>query len=152
MGLDMYLYKRHFIRQANWYKVEERQKITIKKGGKVDKTINPKNVIYIVEEVAYWRKANHIHNWFITNVQNCIDSCQESYVTREHLEELLNVCKTVKQSPEKAPELLPTTTGFFFGDTDYTDWYFEDIDKTIKLLENALQDETAYDFTYCSSW
>lgn len=31
------------------------------------------NKIKIIYEVAYWRKANHIHNWFVQNIQDGID-------------------------------------------------------------------------------
>jgi hypothetical protein len=48
------------------------------------------------EEVGYWRKANQVHAWFVKNVQNGIDECQESKVTREQLQELLAICKKIK--------------------------------------------------------
>lgn len=34
-------------------------------------------------EIGYWRKANHIHNWFIKNVQNGKDDCSVYEVSRE---------------------------------------------------------------------
>ena len=53
----------------------------------------------IVEEVGYWRKANHIHNWFVQNVQNGADDCDyHEEVTKETLEELLDVCRKVLAS------------------------------------------------------
>jgi hypothetical protein len=54
--------------------------------------INPS---YITEEVAYWRKANAIHKWFVANVQDGVDECQEAYVEREQLQELLEICETI---------------------------------------------------------
>ena len=57
-------------------------------------------------------------------------------------------------NPEIADELLPTTEGFFFGSTDYDQWYMEDIEHTIDILTNVLND-TDFDLemiTYCSSW
>lgn len=47
------------------------------------------------EEVGYWRKANHIHNWFVKNVQDGVDDCGAYEVTPEKLAELLDVCKKV---------------------------------------------------------
>lgn len=50
----------------------------------------------IIEEVGYWRKANQIHNWFVENVQDGIDDCSyHNEVTKEILEELLDICQRV---------------------------------------------------------
>jgi len=35
------------------------------------------------EEVGYWRKANHIHKWFVDNVQNGVDECLTYQVSIE---------------------------------------------------------------------
>jgi hypothetical protein len=45
--------------------------------------------------VAYWRKANAIHRWFVDNVQKGVDDCDEYYVTREKLTELRDTCQRV---------------------------------------------------------
>lgn len=47
------------------------------------------------EEIGYWRKDNHIHNWFVENVQEGVDDCSAYEVTPEQLVELRNVCQTV---------------------------------------------------------
>jgi hypothetical protein len=61
---------------------------------------------------------------------------------------------TVYLGVEKAADVLPTTSGFFFGSTDYDQWYVQDIDNTIEQLEavfaNPLFDECC--FYYHSSW
>lgn len=56
-------------------------------------------------------------------------------------------------------ELLPTCSGFFFGNTDYNEWYAEQIDYTIKMLteiikeEKEMRDNGIYnDYYYCASW
>jgi hypothetical protein len=49
-----------------------------------------------------------------------------------------------------AEDLLPSASGFFFGATDYDEWYYNDITHTIKILEDALVDGD--DFYYSSSW
>ena len=152
MGLDMYLYKKNYIRQGEYYKPEVVNEVTVKTGGEVDKHIKPERVVYVVEEVGYWRKANQIHNWFVTNVQNGIDECQSSYVSRERLEELLGLCKQVRDDNSLAEELLPSASGFFFGGTEYDEWYFEDINNTISIIEDCLSDKNADDFEYRASW
>ena len=93
MGLDMYLNKRTYVQY--WaHKGDDNYKITLTKANKPT-NINIDKIKYIVEEVAYWRKANQIHNWFI---QNCADGNSEKtsmYVSKKNLEELLATVNTV---------------------------------------------------------
>jgi hypothetical protein len=150
MGLDMYLSKKTYVKYWE-HNGDNNYEVTVTKAGKPT-NIDPKKVSYIVEEIGYWRKANQIHNWFVENVQNGIDECQESYVSREQLQSLLDICRIVKIDKDKAPQLLSTQSGFFFGGTEYDEWYYQDIDNTIEILEEALSDENADDFAYRASW
>lgn len=52
----------------------------------------------IFDEVGYWRKANQIHKWFVDNIQDCIDDCGYYEVNKYELEELLRICKIVKEN------------------------------------------------------
>lgn len=114
MGLDMYLYKK----KANVEKMEE---------------------------VAYWRKANQIRNWIVQNTEYEADAdCEDYLLDKETLENLVSDCKAVIANPTLADELLPTKSGFFFGSTEYDDWYFEDLKLTIKQVEKILK-ETDWD-------
>lgn len=150
MGLDMYLSKKTYVKYWE-HNGDNNYEVTVTKAGKPTK-INPKKVSYIVEEVGYWRKANQIHQWFVGNVQGGVDDCRDAYVEREKLEELLNLCKIVSIDKDKAEQLLPTASGFFFGGTGYDEWYYEQINDTIGILEEALSDEEADHFEYHSSW
>lgn len=152
MGLDSYLYKKTYIRTDDFYQPEVRNEVIVKTGGEIDEKIKPERIRYVVEEIAYWRKANQIHRWFVENVQKGIDECQSSYVSRENLEELLNLCQLVAANHSLADELLPSASGFFFGGTDYDEWYYNDINSTIKYLTEALEDESADEFEYHASW
>ena len=87
-------------------------------------------------------------------LQNGEDNCGAYPVTKEQLEELLELCKTVKEHPKLAKKLLPTQSGFFFGGTEYDEWYMRDIEHTIEGLEKFLK-ETDFDnwiVFYSSSW
>ena len=58
------------------------------------------------------------------------------------------------ENPEVAAEYLPTQSGFFFGGTEYDQWYMEDIESTIEILTEVLK-ETDFDnqmVVYTSSW
>jgi hypothetical protein len=50
-----------------------------------------------------------------------------------------------------AKALLPTTEGFFFGSTDYDQYYYQDLVNTKKILEDTLK-ENEGDYEYSSSW
>ena len=176
MGLDMYLYKRTYVDNND---VEVLDTDTQER-----KTYN--KVSYIIQEAMYWRKANAIHQWFVKNIQDGKDDCGSYYCSVDSLEELLNVCKkalkykdemlsllekirandenaltndeeerlkSIKQSLE---EILPTKSGFFFGSTNYDEWYFQDLEYTVKNLEEIIKDYKSNDgwssFEYHSSW
>lgn len=116
------------------------------------------------QEVGYFRKSNQIHNWFVEKCQDGIDECQSTIVPKEKLEELLNVCQTII-TPTKGPlpdvvrealaeDLLPTVGGFFFGSTEYDDYYFSKINDAIKILQEII-DTTNFDtedIIYHASW
>ena len=111
-------------------------------------------VFSVFEEVAYWRKANAIHGWFVDNVQNGVDNCGYYEVTKEKLEELLLLTRAVLDYPKLAPKILPTREGFFFGSTEYDEYYFEDLRHTEKVLKKVLE-ETNWEremVVYHSSW
>lgn len=84
-------------------------------------------------EVGYWRKANHIRDWFIRKHDgHRKDEC-EFEVTKEELELLRDTCKKVLENHELAEELLPRADGFFFGSQEYNEWYYEDLEETIRI-------------------
>lgn len=88
------------------------------------------------EEVAYWRKANQIREWFDNKIG--IENCQFHTVTEEILAELVETCKKVLDNPSDAKNILPTSSGFFFGGTDYDEWYFGDLKETIEMVEKVI--------------
>ena len=104
-------------------------------------------------QVAYWRKANQIHKWFVDHVQNGVDNCEEYYVSRDQLQLLLDTCKIVLIDKEEASQLLPVQEGFFFGSYEYNEYYFSDIKDTIEQLEKVLTEyPEEWSFKYQSSW
>jgi len=160
MGLDMYLSKRTYVKQWNHQKDEEKHKVAVKFGEKARRDIRPNKISHIVEEVGYWRKANHIHNWFVDNCQDGIDECQEASVDIEQLKELRDICSEVvkKKDAEFSSENLPTGSGFFFGNTEYNEYYYEDCKDTIKIIDEIIKSEEVKpegcysSYYYQSSW
>lgn len=142
--------------------------------------------IWFYDEVAYWRKANAVHKWFVDHVQGGEDDCDwHDEVTQDVLEELRDICKEIIEkvvlvngkvengytfeggrkvihyedgktvlNKDVCEELLPSQSGFFFGGTDYDEWYMFDVKKTydicVKLLaETDFEHQMLY---YSSSW
>jgi hypothetical protein len=105
---------------------------------------------------GYWRKANAIHNYFVNTVGGGVDECQEMWVHRETLSELRERCQKVITSDnteEMAEEVgLETTSGFFFGDTEYGEWYKEDLKLTIEIIDHVLTLPEEYSLHYQASW
>jgi hypothetical protein len=138
MGLDQYLRARVYDRKIN-----------------VELGLEQSMIVY---QLAYWRKANQIHAWFVENVQNGEDDCGQYIVLVEQLKQLLAVCRDVKSGYAPAEKILPTRQGFFFGSQDYDEWYMRDInstiaalEKTIKLMEGPWKDKSV-EIYYSSSW
>jgi hypothetical protein len=120
----------------------------------------------IFDDIGYWRKANAIHNFFVQETQGGDDECQVSIIPKEVLEDLLDRCKRVLKLKKiylndgiikdgvGVEEILPTKSGFFFGGTEFDEWYFQDIADTKKLITKVLKD-TDFDtqvICYRASW
>ena len=76
----------------------------------------------------------------------------------EHIEDgnwvpIMEDGKYIK-NPSVAMELLPTTSGFFFGGTDYDEYYVNDIKETIDIVTKVLEttDFEKEMIYYVSSW
>jgi hypothetical protein len=174
MGLDMYLSKKTYVKQWEHNKPEEQFEVNVKRGGKPFKKIEPSRVSYITEELMYWRKANQIHGWFVHNTQEVVEEVKY-YVTKEDLQNLLDVCKQVLDVLSKSEiktvqvrsgwsggeetysdvetydcedeirELLPPTEGFFYGSYEIDEWYKQAIEETVEFLEKELPKSDEHD-------
>ena len=107
MGLDMYLTAKRYI-----YDFDDEG--TALRDALKDLSVNGMEVKELSYRAGYWRKANHIHKWFVDNVQDGVDNCAEYLVSVEDLEKLLALVNEVLTHTKKAIELLPTSNGFFF--------------------------------------
>ncbi len=153
MGLDMYLYRKTYVQ--HWEHNKDNYEVSVTKAGKPT-SIDPKKVTYIIEQAGYWRKANAIHKWLVDNIQDGKDDCGEYYFSAEQMQNLLKICKDVLVNPSRANELLPTTSGFFFGGTEYDEYYLSDLEHTIQILTQSLEDYNngtdGSRYYYQSSW
>lgn len=168
MGLDMYLYVERGVYASldeDHYQ-EVKQFVESRLMGtplKEDSKREYGGSFSVRHEVAYWRKANAIHSWFVKNVQEGDDDCQLSYVSLEHLEELLEGCGDVlsllnpfyakaydgdnwddgivipSHVKVEVEEVLTPTGGFFFGSTDIDSYFYYTVrythDRLVELLD-----------------
>lgn len=77
--------------------------------------------------------------------------------TKEGGEQKVVELGKVIKDPTVARKLLPTSGGFFFGSTDYDEYYYDDLVETKKIVEGVLKEikENSGRFVayyYSSSW
>ena len=107
----------------------------------------------VSNKLAYWRKANAIHNYFVSAVQNDNDDCGDYLVTESDLVTLKELCKDILEDRSLAEELLPTTEGFFFGSVEYNDGYFDNLQYTMDVCDQAINHiKNGNEVVYSSSW
>lgn len=96
---------------------------------------------YAIED-AYFRKVNFIYEYFRNLL---VDECCK--VSKADIKALIDTCEDVlkhKGDEDYAKLYLPTTGGFFFGSTDYDDWYWKDVKNCLtqmKKLHKSMKDD-----------
>lgn len=84
------------------------------------------------KNVAYFRKVNFLLPFF-----GYEENCSDIEIDKYQVEDLVNACQTIldtlktsgtQVATEVANEMLPTEGGFFFGSTEYDEWYFKDVE------------------------
>lgn len=173
MGLDQYLTAERYIPRHEYTKNDST--------GYLDSFVNPefdvltKGLDFIDPNhytagmsmeypVGQWRKANQIHNWFVQNVQGDEDDCGRYYVPQEKLQELRFACMKVLLVRDNSDDVIERTAeavglapmrGFFFGGYEYDDWYFDQLQDTVSILDRvrlSKQLSDGYAIFYSSSW
>ena len=142
MGLDMYLYLKRYESVTPWEEggMEKKKGFYPKELNGLGEGIFKRNFMSKETscQVGYWRKANAIHKWFVDECAKGVDDCRPVYVSEEKLRELLGLVNETLADPTKASALLPTQDGFFFGSTEYSEWYKQDLEYTRDLLKEVL--------------
>jgi len=160
MGLDMYLKKNTYVKNWDHNPKEQHFEITVKQNGKDYSFIDKTKITDIVEEVMYWRKFNALHRWIVNNCAGGTDECQPITVDKESFLTLYDTLKQINADNSKAEELLPTTSGFFFGSTECDEYYFDQVRDTLDALQPIVrevsnpEESQSYrvDFVYRASW
>lgn len=108
------------------------------------------DIVTAVARVGYWRKANAIHDWFVRNVQDGTDNCDEYEVSAEQLRQLREDCQEALKAGDETDNLRPTE-GFFFGSSDIK-YMLDDCEGTIEQIDRVLEKYPDWVYTYQSSW
>lgn len=107
-------------------------------------------------EKFYFRKVNCLYGYCIDN--NLFeDYGRLALIDHEQMVDILNRAKEILSQPtkeeqlKKGEELLPTEDGFFFGNTDYNDYYLQDIEEVRDKFKGML-DEWNDAYAVIFSW
>lgn len=105
----------------------------------------------IFEQMGRIAKANHIFQWFVTNVMNGNADTEYYEITREHCRQLLTACIDVEEGfvfdgeeykvdADLAKKILPLMddAGYFFGADSYNHWYAVKVLETAKIITHIL--------------
>lgn len=163
MGLDMYLEVREYVTSSEYKQVgEDWERVPVEAGQSLLRTAGLDKVaskeaygVTVSATAIYWRKVNSIHQWFVDNCGGGVDECQPMYVSREKINKLRDTVEMVYNSKSEAvaQEHLPTASGFFFGNTEYDRYYWDDLKYTLDELNRVLRDaDEGVDFYYQASW
>ena len=162
----MYLYRRDYVSDWDFKLPDENPKEREMYRSILDymgvESLPSSPTAYIELCVAYWRKANAIHGWFVNTLADGVDECQSIYVSKEDLLKLRGACEMVLRVPanvggrleDTAAEYgLTPTPGFFFGSYEMDEWYMRDLEQTIDQIDNVLATSGEWsDFIYRASW
>lgn len=182
MGLDMYLTKKYYVKNWGYMEPEEKHTITVLKGGKPTNIPTDKITHITVEIMYWrkanaihkWfvdnvQDGNDDRGTYYVDsdqLKELLDICKkiigESRLVKDKIVNGYKfkngIAEPIMEDGEKiddatiAKELLPSQDGFFFGSTDYDQYYYQDIKETIEGLTEALKDDDGGDFYYHSSW
>jgi len=110
MGLDMYLEARKFVSGYDF--APEADKHLFNQLSEISPAAPSVDSpsFQLTVNIGYWRKANAIHGWFVREIGDGVDECQEMYVRREKLAELKSAL--LLALGEKPSVVAPASQGY----------------------------------------
>lgn len=108
---------------------------------RIDELLAP----YDEPTIWYGRKENHIHDW-VSRVAGLKETNLDYVLIDPNV--LLGDLKTVLNNHNLAPKILPTQSGFFFGGTEYDEYYFDSVKNLYETLLAEKEQGNFEDHTY----
>jgi hypothetical protein len=128
--------------------------------GKVRKDIVKKRIVYVMEDLMYFRKFNALHGYIVEHYNEGVDDCRPIRLHYSIVKELIEVLKNVKNVLNKAlvletadgvmydddtislaSEIMPPSLGFFFGSHTIDEYYARNVDLALKGFEEYIRIE-----------
>lgn len=174
MGLDIYFHK---TKRAEWgevkNKIDDFNELPEDEKEEMYKSETYPTKDFDPDVIGYFRKVNFLMEFF-----HYEGNCEYQEIPKRKLEALRDACLEISEmKPEKVvyikakqqwesdrvekvlsdadqercAEILPTQSGFFFGNTDYNQWYLDDVKEVLAwvtgVLEKLADDEVV--LMYC---
>lgn len=155
MGLDVFFHK---CKRTDWdafqKEMEEYENTHSTESEESDDTAEHPHRHFNPEEIGYFRKVNFLMTEFAY-----YGNCEYKEITPEELTTLRGKCEEVLEigrrheneegdwnegeeltdsEREFVTDTLPTTSGFFFGSTDYGEYYFYDVKEVLEWVDGVL--------------
>ena len=86
-----------------------------------------------LEYDAYFRKVNFLFKYY--EDRGKMYDQYYAFTDADDIDDIIDRCERILKDHSLANELLPTQSGFFFGGTDYDDWYFSDVKDCLKQMK-----------------
>ena len=181
MGLDMYLTKRVYVKNWDYMSKNEKHQITVK-GPRASRVDPKEISCIIMEvgywrkanQIHNWFVENvqggvdDCKEYYVecSQLEELLNTCKKVLENTKLVKGKVTNGWHIKDGKEEpiledgeliedssvAEELLPAASGFFFGSTEYDQYYIDDIKHTIEILQKALANDTGDSFYYHSSW
>lgn len=181
MGLDMYLSKKTYVRIWDWEGTKQKNVIQcperpLVRADRVNYVIEEIMYWRKANAIHHWFVENVQHgvddcgeypvSWEQLKMlcAQCASVLAVAHTTPGKLHEATIysggtvtenwVDGDVITNPAAVAAILPTQEGFFFGGTDYNEWYLDSIRETYDVLSKELTEETNEfaQYYYSSSW
>ena len=94
---------------------------------------------FVSGEDMYYRKVNFLYAYFADRLEK-----EQCIVTLDDCKKIIKYAETILETRDTniAEKLLPTQSGFFFGSTEYDDYYFEDVRDVLEKFSEYIDDWT----------
>lgn len=127
------------VHEDDYEKLSEEEKKKIQQDVREWYDKEPRMADYGISDIGYFRKVNFLMSFF-----NYYDNCVFRKVEKSELEDLRERCYKILSAKKKerqalAEDLLPTQSGFFYGSTEYNEYYFDDVKEVKEWVEGVLE-------------